>query len=403
MSRGRITHFGRAEVVRPQLGAEVEVENFGADRLILPGFIDAHAHYPQTSILGAYGEQLIDWLNKYSFVAEQHFADKSYAREAAQVFLRECLRAGTTTAAVFCSVHPESVEAFFEVAEPLGLRMIAGKLLMDRNAPEELCDSAQSGYEQSKALIEKWHGRERVLYAITPRFAPTSTSEQLRAAAALWREHPGTYVQSHVAETPAELAWVKQLFPDCANYLDVYERHGLLGPRAVYGHGIWLSESELQRCFETNTALAHCPTSNLFLGAGLFDLERAKSAPRPLRIGLGSDIGAGTSFSMLQTLNEAYKVAQLQGQSLSAGEAFYLATRGGAQALCLEDKIGSLAVGMEADVVVLDLKATPLLEYRMRNCADLQEALFVQMTLGDDRSVLATYVAGRAVHRRDEV
>jgi len=400
MSGGRISHFGPAGAVRPQLPPGTTIRAYGADTLILAGFIDGHVHYPQTQIIGAQGAQLIDWLNRYTFVAEQQFANEAHARAVAKVFLNECLRAGTTTAAVYCTVHPPSVDAFFEESAALGMRMIAGKVLMDRNAPQALTDTAQQGYDESKALIRRWHGNGRQLYCVTPRFAATSTPQQMAMAGALWAEHPGTYLQSHVSENRGEVAWVRELYPERSGYLDVYDHHGQLGPRAIYGHGIWLTEAELRRCHETGTAIAHCPTSNQFLGSGLFDLANAKRAGRPVRVGLATDLGAGTSFSILQTLNETYKVAQLTGSTLSAGHAFYLATRGTAQALYLDDRIGSIAVGMEADVIVLDLKSTPIIEYRMRYCADLQEALFVQMTMGDDRAVLATYVGGRLAYRR---
>jgi guanine deaminase len=344
----------------------------------------------------------MDWLDKYTFVAEQAFASGEHARQVAKVFLDECLRAGTTTAAVFCTVHPQSVDAFFEEAAARRLRMIAGKALMDRNAPAALTDTAQRGYDESRALIAKWHGRGRLLYAVTPRFAAGSTPEQMDMTGKLWAEHPGTYLQSHVSENRDEVAWIRKLYPERRNYLDVYDHYGQLGPRAIYGHGIWLSEEELHRCHDTGTAIAHCPTSNLFLGSGLFNVANATKQQRPVRVGLATDLGAGTSFSMLQTMNEAYKVAQLLGEKLSAPRAFYLATRGAARALYLEDKVGSLAPGMEADLVVLDLKSTPAIEFRMKSCASLEEALFIQMTLADDRAVDSTYVAGDLAHRRPE-
>jgi guanine deaminase len=339
-------------------------------------------------------------LNKYTFVAEQRFADGKHAREVAKVFLTESLRNGVTTSAVHCTVHPQSVDALFVEAARLGLRTIAGKVLMDRNAPKKLLDTARTGYEQSKALIRKWHGRDRMLYAITPRFAATSTPAQLEAAGALRAEHPDCFVQSHISENKREVAWVRELFPERRDYLDVYDHYGLLGKRTIYGHGIWLSERELRRCHDTGTAIAHCPTSNFFLGSGYLDLRKALKHGRPLRVGFATDLGAGTSFSMLQTMNEAYKAAQLNGYSLSAAHAFYLATRGTAHALYLDDAIGSVAPGMEADLVVLDLKSTPLIDFRMRHVNSLEEALFVQMTLGDDRAVRATYAAGRKVHAR---
>jgi guanine deaminase len=400
MANGSIVDFGSAQEVASRLPAGTRVTRY-ADALITAGFIDAHVHYPQTGIIASYGKQLLDWLNEYTFPAEQAFADIGHAHHVAKFFLQECLRAGTTTSAVFCTVHPGSVDAFFEEAEVRGMRMLAGKVLMDRNAPEALRDTPQSGYDDSKAALLRWNGRGRLLYCVTPRFAATSSPAQLDAASALWREHPGTYLQSHVAENHGEIAWVRELFPERSGYLDVYDHHGALGPRAIYGHGIWLSESEFARCHETGTAIAHCPTSNTFLGSGLFKLHEARKASRSVRVALATDIGGGTRFSMLATMHEAYKVAQLNGRALTAAQAFYLATRGGAHALYLDDRIGSVAPGMEADVVVLDLKSTPLIAGRMQHCRDLAEALFVQMTLGDDRAVRATYIAGRLAYDRE--
>src|SRR5690606_6289582 len=351
-----------------------------------------------------YGAQLIDWLNEYTFVAEQQYADADHARAVSRLFLNECLRAGTTTAAVYCTVHPGSVDAFFDAAREYGMRMIAGKVLMDRNAPEALIDSAQSGYDDSLALIERWHGKGRLHYALTPRFAPTSTPEQLEAAGALWRQQPDAYIQTHLSENQAEVEWVRQLFPHCAGYLDVYDRCWLLGPRSVFGHAIHLTECEWLRLGESGSAVAHCPTSNTFLGSGLFDFARARQPQppaRPVRTGLATDVGAGTSLSMLRTMGEAYKVGQLGGYSLSAAKALYLATRGAAQALYLDDKIGSIQAGLEADLLVLDLKSTPLIDFRMRHCRDIHEALFVQMTMADDRATKAVYVQGRLAYSRD--
>lgn len=399
MQGGKITEFGPANGLQAKVPANVKVTRY-TDGLILPGFVDCHVHYPQTQIIGAYGEQLLDWLEKYAFPAEISFSDADHAREVAEIFIDETLRAGTTTAAVYCTVHPQSVDAFFEQAAQRNLRMIAGKILMDRNAPDALTDTATQGYDESKALIEKWHGRGRALYAITPRFAPTSTHEQMEATAALWREFPDTYLQTHVSENRDEVAWVADLFPGHKNYLDVYDKYDMLGERAVHAHAVHFSEEEFNRCHQTGTAIAHCPTSNLFVGSGLFDMETALDPSRPVRVGLATDVGGGTSLSMLQTMNEAYKVAQLNGYSLSAGHAFYLATRGGAAALYLEDRIGSIAPGMEADLVVLDLKSTPLIEFRMRYAEDILESLFVQMIMGDDRATRATYVAGGLAYDR---
>jgi len=368
------------------------------EAIICPGFIDCHLHYPQTQMIGAFGKQLIEWLNTYTFVAEQDFADPGHARTVARVFLGELMRCGTTTASVYCTVHPQSVEAFFEASAELNTRMLAGKVLMDRNAPEALLDTAESGYEDSRRLLEKWHNQGRQLYAITPRFAPTSTPAQLEAAARLWREHPGTYLQTHLSENRGELDWVRELFPDCARYLEVYEKFGLFAPRSVFGHCIHLEEIDFADFSRDGAAMAHCPTSNLFLGSGFFKLFEAKKKARPVKVGLGTDVGGGTSFSILQTLGEAYKTAQANGTRLTALEGFYLATRGGAEALDLADRIGSIAPGYEADLIVLDLKATPLTEFRMGYARDLAEKLFVLMTIGDDRSIRATYVAGRKVH-----
>ena len=393
---GRITHFGSAAEVRPQLPPSTVVREYGPHHLILPGFIDCHVHYPQLQIIGAHGEQLLDWLEKYTFVAEQRFADPDHARRVAELFLDECLRNGTTTVASFCTVHPHSVDAFFAAAERRGMRCIAGKCLMDRNAPEPLRDTARRGYDESKALIARWHGRGRALYAVTPRFAPSSTPEQMEMAGALWNEHPGTYLQSHVSENRREVEWARELFPGRSDYLDVYAHYGQLGPRAIYGHGIHLSGSELARLSESGAAIAHCPTSNMFLGSGLFDLKKAVDAARPVRVGLATDVGAGTSLSMLKTMGSAYQTAQLHGNGLSALEALYLATRGAARALYLDDRIGSIGTGLEADLIVLDLQSTPLIEARLAGCESLDEALFVQMTLGDDRAVAARYVAGKA-------
>jgi guanine deaminase len=399
MAAGRITHFGPAEQVGPLLPAGIPMRNFSATQLILPGFIDCHVHYPQLQVIAAYGEQLLDWLQEYTFVAEQQFADCAHAQRIAGVFLDECLRSGTTTVASFCTVHPQSVDAFFEAADARGMRTVAGKCLMDRNAPEALLDTAQRGYDDSKTLIDRWHGRGRAGYAITPRFAPSSTPEQMQLAGALWKERPGTWLQSHVSENRREVAWARELFPERRDYVDVYEHFGLLGPRAIYGHGIHLRDAELARLHETGAAIAHCPTSNLFLGSGLFDLRRAKQPARSVRVGLATDVGAGTSLSMLKTMGAAYATAQLNGYSLSATQAFYLATRGAAQALYLEDRIGSLGVGMEADLIVLDLESTALIEERMKRCDSLDDAMFIQMTLGDERAVAATYVAGREMQR----
>ena len=399
---GRIAAFDSYDALRDMLPADATVTRYGSDTLVVPGFIDTHVHYPQIQMIGAGGHSLIEWLDAYAFAAEQQFADADHARDTARRFLRELLRVGTTTAAVYCTVFPASVDAFFQESDHLNTRMIAGKVLMDRNAPAALLDTAQRGYDESKMLIDRWHGRGRQLYAVTPRFAPTSSRGQMEAAGALWKAHPGTYLQSHVCESVNEIAWVRELYPERRSYVEVYDHYGQLGPRAVFGHAVWFEEADFRRFHDTGTAIAHCPTSNLFLGSGLFKLAEARRAERPVRLGLGTDLGAGTGFSHFATMNEAYKVAQLTGARMTALQAFYLATAGGAQALYLDDRIGSIAPGFEADLAVLDLRSTPFIDYRMTHCRDLEEALFVQLALADDRAIRATYVGGRLVHERDE-
>ncbi|MFZ5690157.1 MAG: guanine deaminase [Pseudomonadota bacterium] len=402
MEGGVVTHFGPAGAIEPLLPPGTAIKNYGKDSLISAGFIDSHVHYPQTPMMAAFGEQLLDWLNTYTFPVERQYSDKEFARSVAKVFLRELLRNGVTTACVYCTVYPQSVDALFEEAEALGMRLAAGKVMMDRNAPDYLRDTPQRGYDESKALIAKWHDRGRLMYAITPRFAATSSREQLAMTGALCREHPDCFMQTHVSENKREVAWVRELFPEREGYLDVYDHYALCRPRSVFGHGVYLTEAELQVMHRTGSAIAHCPTSNFFLGSGFFDISRTMRQDRPVRVGIGTDIGAGTSFSILATLNEAYKAAQLNGHALSARHAYYLATRGTAHAMYLDDRIGSIAPGMEADIVVLDMKSTPLIDYRMQFAKDFDEALFIQMMLGDDRAIQATYVAGRLVYSRDE-
>ena len=394
---GRIKALGEAKDLLPTLAAGVEVREY-RDALITPGFIDTHIHYPQTGMIASYGEQLLDWLNTYTFPTEKQFADKAHAADVAGIFLKELLRNGTTTALVFGTVHKESVDAFFEAAQALDLRMIAGKVLMDRNAPDYLTDTAESGYADSKELIERWHGKGRLHYAVTPRFAPTSTPEQLELAGKLFAEYPGLYMHTHLSENRKEIEWVKELFPERKGYLDVYDHFKLIGERSVFAHGVHLCDDECKRLAETGSAVAFCPTSNLFLGSGLFDLQKLEE--HGVRVGLGTDVGAGTSFSQLQSLSEAYKVMQLQGKKLDPFKSLYLATLGGARALYLDDKIGNFQAGKDADFVVLDYKATPLLDYRLQQARSLEEKLFALTILGDDRAVKETFAAGRNVHQR---
>jgi guanine deaminase len=400
MADGRIVDCGAAREVSARLPAGTPVVAY-ANALITAGFIDGHVHYPQIPVIGAGGKSLLAWLADYTFPMERRFADADYARDVAKVYLAENLRHGITTAAVYGTVHPASVDVFFEEAHALGLRMIAGKVLMDRHAPSDLADTAQRGYDESLALLQRWHGKGRLAYAITPRFAVTSSPAQLEAAGALKREHPDAYVQSHLSENRAEVAWVRELFPAHERYVDVYAHFGLTGQRTIFGHGIHLDETDFAFLHETGTALAHCPTSNNFLGSGHFNLDAAKRAGRPVQVALATDLGGGTSFSMLRTMQAAYEVAQMSGYALPPACALYLATRGAARALDLADRIGSLAPGMEADVTVLDLNSTPLIDFRMRHARDFDEVLAIQMALGDDRAIRATYVAGRLAYHRD--
>ncbi len=394
---GHVAETGPAGELLARLPADVPVTDYRG-KLILPGFVDTHIHYAQTDIIASHGEQLLAWLEKYTFPAEARFADPEHARAVAEFFCDELLRNGTTTALAFATVHASSVDALFAAALERRMRLITGKVLMDRNCPDFLRDTAAGGYAESQALIERWHGRERLQYAVTPRFAATSTPEQMRLAGRLYAEHPGLYLQSHVAENRGEVAWVAKLYPEARSYLDVYDRFGLLGMRSVYAHCIWLDDTDRRRMADTGAAVSFCPTSNLFLGSGLFDFGRARELG--LRVGIGTDVGAGTSFSMLQTLNEAYKVLQLGGQKLSAASAFHLATLGGAHSLYLDERIGNFLPGKEADFVVLDPAATPLLARRMQGAQTLDERLFVLMMLGDDRSIAATHVLGRVAWQR---
>ena len=395
---GFVQAAGDWAALRTTLADDTLVVDY-AGNIILPGFIDTHIHYPQSDIIASYGEQLLEWLDRYTFPTERRFADPAHAREVASFFLDELLRNGTTTAMVFATVHPESVDAIFEEARARDMCIAAGKVLMDRNCPEFLRDTAESGYEQSAALIGRWHGRDRLLYAVTPRFAPTSTDRQLELAGRLLDEHPGVLLQTHVAENMDEVRWVAELFPWSRSYLDVYDHYGLLRHGAVYAHCIHLDREDRRRMAESGAAMSFCATSNLFLGSGLFDLDAARESD--VAVGIGTDVGGGTSFSMLRTLAESYKVAQLARQRLSPMRAFYLATLGGARALGLEDRLGNFAPGKAADFVVLDPAATPLMARRMAHAEGLVEALFVLMMLGDDRAVAATYVMGEARWRRD--
>ncbi len=387
---GLIRETGPAEALRARF-PEAEITDYG-DALISAGFIDAHVHYPQTAIIASWGKRLIDWLESYTFPEEARFGEPSYARRIAARFFDLALAHGTTTSVSFATIHPESVEAFFAEAQRRGLRALAGKTCMDRNAPENLRDSAQSAYDDSKALLEEWHGRDRLSYVITPRFAPTSSPAQLEALGALRAEHPDCLMQTHLSEQKEEIAWVRELFPDSRDYLDVYERFGLAGPGALMGHAIHLTARERAAIAERDISLIHCPTSNTFIGSGLFDMQGLAGAG--LRVGLASDVGGGSNFSMLRSMGAAYEVAQLAGHALHPAALWYLATAGAARALHLDDRIGNLAAGMEADMVVIDLASTPQIAQRAARAEDFWEALFPTIMMGDDRAVRAVWVGG---------
>jgi guanine deaminase len=394
---GKIKAAGDYAQLISAVSAGVEVQDHRG-KIICPGFIDTHIHYPQTDIIGSPAPDLLPWLNNYTFPAERRFESPEHAGETADFFLAELLRNGTTTAAVYCTVHPQSVDAFFERSHARNLRMVAGKCLMDRNAPDFLCDTAESGVRESEELIRRWHNKGRQHYAITVRFAPTSTHEQMKLAGELAAQYPDTYIQTHVAESRDEVQWVKELFPDARSYLDVYDQYGLMRKRALYAHCIWLDDQDRARMAATQSAAALCPTSNLFLGSGLFDFAKADRARMPLS--LATDVGGGTSFSMLQTMNELYKVGRMGGAYLPAQRMFYLATLGGARALQLEGVVGNFAPGCEADFILLDPRATPLLARRSATTDSLEEQLFALAILGDDRAIAATWSAGKQVHRR---
>jgi len=362
--------------------------------LILPGFIDTHIHFPQAQVIASWADQLLDWLNDYTFPAELKFADKHHADRIAKGFYDALLANGTTTAVAYCSSHPNSVDAYFEEAERRGMMMLGGKTMMDRNAPADLCDTAQSSYDDSKALLEKWHQNGRARYVITPRFAITSSPEQLDAAGRLLKEHPDCHLQTHINENHNEIAYTRELYPDAAHYLGVYESFGLLGPKTLLGHCIHMTGHELHVMRETGSVAVFCPTSNLFLGSGLFDKSGIEGAG--IKTAVATDVGGGTNYSMLRTLDEGYKILQLQRQRMHPLTSFYWATLGNADALSLSDRIGTLDPGTDADIVVLNARATEPMALRMQTIETLSEELFLLQTLGDDRCVAETYVAGTA-------
>jgi guanine deaminase len=362
--------------------------------LLLPGFIDAHVHFPQMQVIASYGAELLDWLNTYTFPEETKFRDAQHGRRIARLFLDEVIRHGTTTVAAYCSVHKQSADAFFAESHARNMLNIAGKVMMDRNAPEGVLDTPQSGYDDTRALISEWRGKGRQHVAITPRFAITSSPEQMEMAGALVREFPDLHMQTHLSENHAEIAFTCELYPQAKDYTDVYARYGLLGPKALLGHCIHLSEREADALSESGSVAVFCPTSNLFLGSGLFDYQRYRSRRKPLRIASATDVGGGTNYSMLRTMDEGYKIIALQGEKLNPFQSFWQLTLGNAEALSVADKVGTLESGTDADIVVLDSSATPAMKLRMETVETLAEELFLLQTLGDDRAVREVYVAG---------
>ncbi|MDQ2064877.1 guanine deaminase [Xinfangfangia sp. CPCC 101601] len=389
VEHGRIAAVGEAAALK---AAHPQAQRHDYGRaLISAGFVDAHVHYPQTAMIASWGKRLIDWLNGYTFPEEMRFTDPSYAIEIAERYLDLTLSHGTTSFCTYATIHPGSVDAIFGAAQKRGQRIYAGKTCMDRNAPEGLRDTAQSAYDDSKALLQKWHGVDRLSYVITPRFSPTSTPEQLAAMGQLWREHPDCLMQTHLSEQTDEIAWVKDLFPQSRDYLDTYEAQGLLREGALYGHAIHLTEREKSRLIEAGASLVHCPTSNTFIGSGLFDMGLA----RQLRVGLATDTGGGSSFSMLHTMAAAYEIAQLRGEALHPAQLWWLATQGSARALHAEHQIGNIAAGMEADLVVVDLASTFGIEQATRRASNLWEQLFPTIMMGDDRAIHEVWIGGK--------
>jgi len=400
---GRIRAAGAYAELAPQAQAADATVIDHRPHLILPGFIDAHAHFPQMQVIASFGTELLEWLNRYTFPEETRFADPGHCARIAKLFLDELLRQGTTTVAAYCTVHPCSVEALFAEALSRKMLVVAGKVMMDRNAPDDLRDTAQSSYDDTKALIARWHGQGRCRYAVTPRFAITSSPAQLEAAGALMREHPDLHLQTHLSENSAEIALSCELYPQAKDYADIYDRYGLLGQKSLFGHCIHLNDREADALSESDSVAVFCPTSNLFLGSGLFPYQRLRRREKPVRAALATDVGGGTNYSMLRTADEAYKVVAMGGaEKLDPLTSFWQLTSGNAEALGLADRIGRLETQADADLVVLDSAATPAMRLRRERIARLSEELFLLQTLGDDRAVIETYVAGRPAKPKEE-
>ena len=392
---GRIVAFGPYAALRAEAPDAEEIDH--RPHLILPGFIDTHVHFPQMQVIGSYAANLLEWLNTYTFPEECRFVESEHAARIARHFYDEMIRHGTTTAVAYCSVHKTSADAYFAEALKRGMCMVGGKVMMDRNAPQGLLDTPEVGYDETRAVIAEWHGKGRNHVAITPRFAITSTPAQMEMAAALAREFPDLHIQTHLSENHDEIRFTSELYPEAIDYTDVYAKYGLLGPKSLLGHCIHLSEREADAMSEAGAVAVHCPTSNLFLGSGLFPLKTLSRREKPVRIAVATDVGGGTSYSMLKTMDEAYKIQQLLGERLNPFESFYHMTLGNAEALSLSDRIGTLEAGTDADFVVFDAAATPAMALKMEVVRSLADELFLLQTLGDDRAVRETYVAGKAM------
>ena len=383
----------------PQGFRQSPTEDYG-DLIVMPGFIDAHLHFPQDRMLAAPGKDLLDWLTRFTFPEESRYADPAHAAAAADLFLSRLFQHGTTAALAFCSVHKTCADALFAAAGKRNMALVTGKTMMDRNAIPAVQDDPETGARESEELYRVWHGNGRLRYAVTPRFAITSSEAQLKLSGELLASLPGALMQTHISESPGEIAMVQRLFPDSQDYTDVYDRFGLLGERSVFAHGIHLGERECQRMSESGSTVMHCPTSNTFLGSGLMSMPHLRKPSRPVHLGIATDVGGGTSYSMLATLGEAYKVQMLAGYKPTAVELFHMATRGNAERLHIGHETGAIELGKFADLVVLDPRATPVLESRQALSASLEDVLFALVILGDDRAIRATWVAGRKVHER---
>lgn len=391
--------YGTVKAIAPEGIEEIDHR----PHLILPGFIDMHLHFPQMQVIASYAANLLEWLNTYTFPEECRFVESEHAARIATHFYDELLRHGTTTAVAYCSVHKTSADAFFAEALKRGMCMVGGKVMMDRNAPQGLLDTPQMGYDETRAVIADWHGKGRCHVAITPRFAITSTPGQMKAAQALAQEFPDLHIQTHLSENHEEIRYTGELYPDARDYTDIYAHYGLLGPKTLLGHAIHLSDREADVLSEAGAVAVHCPTSNLFLGSGLFPMKSLMRREKPVRVAVATDIGGGSSYSMLRTMDEAYKIQQLLGERLNPLESFYLMTRGNAEALSMAERIGTLEPGTDADLVVLNAASTPAMRLRMETVKTLGEELFLLQTMGDDRAVVETYVAGKAMKSEFDV